>query len=572
MNFINDEKSESENLNVADQSGEWLLFRQINEDNKNEINFELNDSNNVNEVSQTIDSANDKPLFMKEENESIDDSEAGNGEITFDLPDISDNVGGQQILDIEAPEQKQPELWDLLLNSPIDLSKELNDTAENLESDSWDMGASSDLVTAWGEVNSGNSTFEPIPEDVISEQAAEEHISEPVVEETISENPLQEVEVKSDEWIENYEISSDTPQIESKNQNVEENLQPEIAENNVESESYEQSQSDERSEIINSAVSEINGLSTETPEINITTPVELSDVSSNQREVVLAESEGQVQSTLSLDQILDSELLSNPQYAENSKVSSQNTTASSGSSKKSLLIGVGVAALACCVAVLAFPSISGDRKPWDTVTTWTFVEYPVFEDPHPSAPTGLEKPDMPDEDLKITDYSDFSSVSWGWWQVVNFPDEGDDSWDGDETGEPIPYVWTDDWQSDNQVTEEPIIEEVDKNQILDVILSFKTQAETYYSLGEQNADKQLMKYSLRLITVCDNYREKVNNGEWVDSESFSSFKSSANKIISKIDTYLGGDEDVPVIREATIDGETNFEWKDEIKEYLYNNR
>jgi hypothetical protein len=27
-----------------------------------------------------------------------------------------------------------------------------------------------------------------------------------------------------------------------------------------------------------------------------------------------------------------------------------------------------------------------------------------------------------------------------------------------------------------------------------------------------------------------------------------------------------------VIREATIDGESYFEWKDELKDYIYNNR
>ena len=81
-----------------------------------------------------------------------------------------------------------------------------------------------------------------------------------------------------------------------------------------------------------------------------------------------------------------------------------------------------------------------------------------------------------------------------------------------------------------------------------------------------------MKYAQKLVTLCDNYSDKVNNWEWIDSESLSSFKSTANKIINKIDTYLGGDEEVQVIREATIDGESYFEWKDELKEYLYNNR
>jgi hypothetical protein len=176
-----------------------------------------------------------------------------------------------------------------------------------------------------------------------------------------------------------------------------------------------------------------------------------------------------------------------------------------------------------------------------------------------------------DQQTYTPDVSDLPGV-WWWGQVVILPDDEDGWWD-DETGtEPVQYVWSGDGDIDDPEIEAPVIEEVDAGQILDIILSFKSQADTYYSHGEQTADKQLMKYALRLITVCDNYTDKVNNGEWVDSESLSTFKSTANKILSKINTYLGGDEDVPVIREATIDGESYFPWKDELKEYIYNNR
>ena len=42
----------------------------------------------------------------------------------------------------EAPEQRQPEITDLLSKSPIDLSEELNDKPET--SDLWDMDVLSD--------------------------------------------------------------------------------------------------------------------------------------------------------------------------------------------------------------------------------------------------------------------------------------------------------------------------------------------------------------------------------------------------------------------------------------------
>ena len=124
----------------------------------------------------------------------------------------------------------------------------------------------------------------------------------------------------------------DAPQAEPEAQKVEETAQPENVENNAEVESQEQPQSDERSEVVNNAVSQISEQNESTQEINVPSTVELSNVSSSQREMS-SESENQVQSTLSLDQILDSELLSNPQYADNSKASPQNTPASGGKGK-----------------------------------------------------------------------------------------------------------------------------------------------------------------------------------------------------------------------------------------------
>jgi hypothetical protein len=145
----------------------------------------------------------------------------------------------------------------------------------------------------------------------------------------LSEVAPQEAESEVVASVENNEFLSDIPQAELENQNIYENQQPEVVENNIEIQPEEQPQIDERSEIGNNAVaSEMNDVNVETSEINITTPVKLSDVSSNQVESNQSETEGQVQSTLSLDQILDSELLSNPQYTDNSKASPQNIPAS----------------------------------------------------------------------------------------------------------------------------------------------------------------------------------------------------------------------------------------------------
>ena len=76
--------------------------------------------------------------------------------------------------------------------------------------------------------------------------------------------------------------------------------------------------------MVNDTAEELNSQNADMPEIDVLTPVELSDMSSSQREATSSENDTQVQSTLSLDQILDSELLSNPQYSDSSKASPQN--------------------------------------------------------------------------------------------------------------------------------------------------------------------------------------------------------------------------------------------------------
>ena len=586
LNFIKDEDNGSGDLENVNQPNEWHLFHQINEDNQNEISFDLDQSNVNNESFQIEENSENKPLFMGT-NEDI--SLEQNWDINFDLPEVSDNSWLTE-LDMDLPEQKQPELGDLLWNSPIDLSKELNEASEDSDSNLMNEEIPSDSIEAWNQDILEDTISESTSEEIVPESSLEEHISEPI-QENISESVLedvvpnstledtleptsQEIESESAISVDSNEFLLDVPQVESDTQNI----QQETVENSETIQPEEQTQTDATVDVVNNVASQINEQNVEVPEINISTPVELSDTSSNQTEATPVETESQVQSTLSLDQILDSELLSNPQYADNSKASPQNLPTSGWKGKAWILIWVGVAVLGCCVAVLAFPSITTLIKPAGTTSSWTVVEIPT-EDPHPSAPdepTGWEDP-IGVDDPEIPENPDLENpdISWGdgWATAVSIIDDGDDSWDWETGTEPVPFVWTDDWQDSEPEIQEPVVEEVDANQILDVISSFKSQAETYYSLGEQQADKQLMKYSQWLLALCDNYSDKVNNWEWTDSESLASFKTTANKIISKIITYLGGDdEEVQVIREATIDGESYFPWKDELKDYIYNNR
>ena len=129
---------------------------------------------------------------------------------------------------------------------------------------------------------------------------------------------------------ENTEFLLEEPKLESEKSEgipVQQSSQSEIMENKIETEPQPAHQNDERSDLVNNAVSQINTTESTQTEINLSAPVELSNMSTNQAETVSQNTDTQVQSTLSLDQILDSELLSNPQYSDNSKASPQNIPA-----------------------------------------------------------------------------------------------------------------------------------------------------------------------------------------------------------------------------------------------------
>ena len=573
LTFENSDNMAAENTEEIDWWEESHLFVQQEDENQNEINFEFDDTHNSTETfqpdSQLDGNTQDEPTFTLEpENGSASATNSQESdEIPFDLNGTSSVKEWATTLDIEPQEQRQPEIWDLLSNSPIDLSKELNDVQETQEQDSWSVELSLD----WAKLKSEGDN-------------AEVQLDQPMQTETGESEPILEAPIISQEesapQAENTEFLLEEPKLESEKSEetpVQQSSQSEIMENKIETESQPAPQNDERSDLVNNAVSQINTTESTQTEINLSAPVELSNMSTNQAETVSQNTETQVQSTLSLDQILDSELLSNPQYSDNSKASPQNIPAWWGKGKLWLYIGVWVGVLAIWVGFLAFPSFIGDRKPGDTVNTWTIVDYTTWiDDPHASAPevptTWWEDPLTVDsiEEPDQIEIPEIPSTSWWQWSTtaISIIEDEEETWDTSTSTEPIPYVWEDDWDGDAE-TQEPEIEELDANQILDVISTFKMQAESYYSYGQEKLDKQIIKYALRLISVCDNYSDRVNNGEGLDSESFLTFKSSANKLLNKL---AGGNEETPVIREATIDGESYFEWKDELKDYIYNNR
>ena len=259
--------------------------------------------------------------------------------------------------------------WTELFNN---IELQLKDIPENSESNLMSEDVPVDSTEAWSQdVLEDDSILDLDSEEITFESNQEESDSEPVLENIVPEATLepnsQELESEPVVSVESNEFLLDIPQVEPNTQNIQGNSQQKTVENTEVTQAEAQTQTDTTIDMINNTISQINEQNVEVPEINISTPVELSDMSSSQRESNPTETDGQIQSTLSLDQILDSELLSNPQYADNSKAAPQNLLASWWRSKAWMLIGVGVTVLGCCVAFLAFPSITTLIKPVNTV-------------------------------------------------------------------------------------------------------------------------------------------------------------------------------------------------------------
>ena len=159
LSFENSDNMAAENTEVMDWWEESHLFMQPEDENQNEINFEFNDTYNSTETSQPDPQSDgnmqDEPAFTLEpENGSVSATNSQESdEITFDLTGTASATEWAATLDIESQGQRQPEIWDLLSNSPIDLSKELNDAQETPEQYPWSVEFSLDWANVESEGN-----------------------------------------------------------------------------------------------------------------------------------------------------------------------------------------------------------------------------------------------------------------------------------------------------------------------------------------------------------------------------------------------------------------------------------
>lgn len=280
----------------------------------------------------------------------------------------------------------------------------------------------------------------------------------------------------------------------------------------------------------------------ENPVANI--PVEKS-VQSIRETVSIPAETGIVKSTLSLDEILDSELQSNPQFADNSKAVPRNMpTKSSSKSKRIVTVCTRllIFALIWCVAVLAFPSVSTERKSWDVVDSENASK--IIEDPtitqENQTEISYEEVELSEEKNTSLDDENYRSDGTPILNhnapTVEFPedtvDAGDNQEDEIKSNPDIiePYVYTE-WESPQEDT-------YSMEDILSTISSFKIQAEGYKEMWESDGNAKILKYSTYIIHLCEDYSTQISNWLWTDNESFSSFQTQVLEFMWKIENNL----------------------------------
>lgn len=281
-------------------------------------------------------------------------------------------------------------------------------------------------------------------------------------------------------------------------------------------------------------------------------------------------------STLSLDEILDTELNNNPQFADNSKAVPVNVMKRNwlfGNKMMWVVAWVWIFLLAWLTVVLAFPPRNSDRKPWSVVNTGESVEINVdYNEDEYSGHNIAES---------ITGTVDWQwIIDQYWWETIphttkttvqqpDFPDvwwedESAESSDDMDWWNPVPYVC--DWENctDNNGwwMESTYLKLWD---VMSVISDFKSQADIYYSQWDEMQDKKLIKYSLQMIALCNNYQEQVENGEWLDEVNFSLFKSRWEVLLDKMEKYLIWEDYNDYFQ--NVNGGNNFN-EEELRNYI----
>lgn len=575
---FNDEKNFSDN-NLSwedldsDSSSSSIESMEINDDN-----YSLNE-NNDNKLSditaENPDSQEDDSKWnvLNDENNSSDITSYYNDN---DSNDINDQI-------------KQPELSDLLWNdSSIDFSWEsLDDSAQE-------------------EINDVDNS------DSISEKETSNELD--INDQTASENTEVNANIEDDVKFEDN-ANDENSQDANFTFDYPNDVQTELTDVNSESlwdKKIEQNSNSYDSDVINTDSYNYNSDSlnnwdnenlvkpSESAFVDEATPdtesqANDSSINSNTSKVLdsspdensLTNNAQEISSTLSLDQILDSELNNNPQLSDNSKAIPNNVNTDSWllKNKKVVILSAWIwILLAWFVVVLAFPSKNTGTS--DTIQDTEIKEYQGISDDqvddydHQVAADDQYISDQESSDESEGGDSDYvNNKPSAWWIVIDIPqdfwtDSGDTEDITQETSSQTivePYVWCEngdldcdaDFNEDEEVSNTLSIEEITPE-----IERLKAIAENYHSLWYTNRDKILIKYASQAINLCDKYKQQIDKEEMVDEESFDLFKAEFNSIHHKMDSYIWSGNEVETYVQGNFDEEYDFEDKDEVRDFI----
>ena len=340
------------------------------------------------------------------------------------------------------------------------------------------------------------------------------------------------------------------------------------------------------SDILNSADTVSQSLSQNKMEdLNKVEEVSKAENIGENKDVNIKQQEGQeIKSTLSLDQIVDSEVNNNLQFVDsldNKVVSNDSSNSWSSRRKKVVLVaGIWMFLLAGLVFVLAFPSNVFERKPWDvfvwtggnTVEIWDENEEIIDENEevlwHGSSEDSEEQDDwlvssgsMAGSSIMLPEDDEDSQPEW--LQGIEWDIEiiGDDI-----EGNPEPYLW-EDLDDEEPVKEEKVV--LEKDYIISAITDYKSQVERYRSIWyNELQDKKYIMYAVQAIHLCEVYQQQVESWEWLDEDSFKKFELDIKSLLSNLVQYIWWEE-VETFIQPNFNEEYDFEGKDEVTNYVY---
>ena len=521
-NMVEEHNIQEENMNIVNEKSSevWDENQEFNSYNENvSDDFMQEDTSKIAEMFEEDSIRENQEILTSEENqdENLDF-------VTDYNPEELHQNGG----DSESIEQSNE-------NHDVILENEVSELWGNADSDTGNVIGDSNVLSEQDKISDEDYAYNSSQiwvESEMESSVVENPSNVETVHDSLSKNNNTEWVVNTVENVINLENTNNSEINTVENVNVEEinNIEPQDnpITNNVEE-----------------------------PKMETTNEINNENINKSENQEVL--------STLSLDQILDSELTNNLQSIDNENpVKIANNIWILSNKKVTIIVGFWLFVLIWLVAVLAFPSKSSERQEWEVVQqTWTITE---IEEPttHSAAPEDpLENPGTAT-----------GSVAWS---DVEFPepDWGDPKEDPqtnpkeDPLEDPEPYVCNDD--SCLEEPEEPIeIEDtLTLGDIMPTISEFRSQAEKYSAQWYNLKDKQLIKYAIQAIHLCDAYQNQIEWWEWLDQESFDTYKTKIKSLISKIEKYVGIDDDVQTFVQSDFDEEYGHEWKQEYLDYIY---